>query len=82
MKTGLVISFLAGLGPTAIVTAIGIVQHENTGLPGVLAKYHVGYLLVLVLASVVLYLLSKRYIALGLSLSLAVGALVLIGMGF
>ncbi len=82
MKISPLVSFLAGLTPTAIVTAIGIVQHENTSLAGLLAKYHVGYLLVLGLASVVLYLLSRRNVALGLSLSLAAGALVLIGMGF
>ena len=82
VKIGLLVSFVAGLVPTAIVTAVGIVQHEDTSLPGILTKYHVGYLLLLLFASIVLYVLRKRNVALGLLLSVAVGALVLIGMGY
>ncbi len=84
MKKGLLVSLVAGLIPTVVLTTMAIMQLVNTRLGGILILFQAGYALLLLLASILLFILKKKDIAKGLLVSFIIGFFVLlvrVGMG-
>ncbi len=84
MKKGFLVSLIFGLIPTVVLTATVILQLGNTRLGGMLFMFQAGYVLLLLLATILFFVLKKEDITKGLLVSFIIGffvSLIRVGMG-